>query len=117
MHEIGLCEPLLEAVERRAAGRRVAAVTFRVGTLHRVVGASMDQAFELVSAGTVAEGATVHLVTIPVTVVCGDCGASATSDELIAVCPDCGGTAVRITGGDELILESIELAAAAPRPR
>jgi hydrogenase nickel incorporation protein HypA/HybF len=117
MHEIGLCESLLAAVERRAAGRRVDGVTFRVGVLHRVVPASMDQAFELVSGGTVAEGATVHLVSVPVTVTCRGCGAEATSEELITICPSCGAAGPDITAGDELILESIRLAAPAAGPR
>ena len=57
MHELGLCAGILEAVERRAAGRRVTRVRLRVGTLHRVVTPALDQAFELVAGGTVAEGA------------------------------------------------------------
>jgi hydrogenase nickel incorporation protein HypA/HybF len=65
MHEIGLCESLLDAVERRAAGRKVLGVKFRVGEQHRVVDEALDQAFELVAAGTVAEGAAVELVVVP----------------------------------------------------
>ena len=65
MHELGLCESLLDAVERRAAGRRVLGVRFRVGEDHRVVGEALDQAFALVSTGTVAEGADVDLVLVP----------------------------------------------------
>ena len=65
MHEVGLCESLLEAVERRAAGRRVLGVKVRVGEDHRVVDEALDQAFELVAAGTVAEGAQVELEVVP----------------------------------------------------
>ncbi|MGH3655090.1 MAG: hydrogenase maturation nickel metallochaperone HypA [Micromonosporaceae bacterium] len=64
MHEIGLCEPVLDAVQRRAAGRRVTGVKLRVGAAHRVVPAAMQQAFELVSAGTVAEGAALELLAV-----------------------------------------------------
>ena len=80
MHEIGLCAAVLAAVERRAVGRRVSEVTLRVGAAHRVVPESMRQAFELVSAGTVADGATLTLVGV---------------------------------AGDELMLESIRVAAPA----
>ena len=65
MHELGLCESLLEAVERRAAGRRVLGVKFRVGEQHRVVDEALDQAFEMVAVGTVAEGAEVELEVVP----------------------------------------------------
>ena len=65
MHERGLCESLLDAVERRAAGRRVLGVKFRVGEQHRVVDEALDQAFAMLAVGTVAEGATVVLETVP----------------------------------------------------
>lgn len=65
MHELGLCESLLDAVERRAAGRRVLGVKFRVGEQHRVVDEALDQAFAMVAEGTVAEGARVELEIVP----------------------------------------------------
>lgn len=83
MHEIGLCEGIIDAVERRAAGRRVLAVRVRAGSTLRVVDEALDQAFELVSEGTVAEGARVELVPVD---------------------------------GDELTLESIEVAEGSGRP-
>lgn len=79
MHEIGYCEGILEAVEARADGRRVVGVRVRVGEQHRVVGDALEQSFALVATGTLADGASVELVTVP---------------------------------GDEVILESIELAPA-----
>ncbi|HET9078072.1 MAG TPA: hydrogenase maturation nickel metallochaperone HypA [Acidimicrobiales bacterium] len=63
MHELGLCEALLEVVERRAAGRRVLAVRVRAGDDLRVAEPALDQAFALVAEGTVAAGARVDLVT------------------------------------------------------
>jgi Zn finger protein HypA/HybF involved in hydrogenase expression len=77
-HEIGLCEGVLDAVERRAAGRRVTRVTVRVGIRHAVVESALAQSFDLVAAGSVADGATIELITVE---------------------------------GDELVLESIRLAA------
>jgi hydrogenase nickel incorporation protein HypA/HybF len=65
VHEVGLCESLLDAVERRANGRRVLGVKFRVGEQHRVVDEALDQAFVLVAEGTVAEGAEVELEVVP----------------------------------------------------
>ncbi|WP_052867332.1 hydrogenase maturation nickel metallochaperone HypA [Streptomyces niger] len=64
MHETGLCEAILHAVERRARGRRVTGVTVRIGRLHAVSGPALTQSFELVSAGSVADGAEIDLVTV-----------------------------------------------------
>jgi hydrogenase nickel incorporation protein HypA/HybF len=109
MHEIGLCESIMEAVERRAAGRRVTAVCVRVGTLQRVWKPAFDQAFEMVATGTVAEGAAVDLIVLPVRSTCRACGAAAESEEVPLACAACGATDLELTGGDELLLESIRV--------
>ncbi len=64
MHELGLCEGILDAVQRRAAGREVAGVKVRVGEVLRVAEPALDQAFTLVSEGTVAEGARIEMVEV-----------------------------------------------------
>lgn len=64
MHEFGLCEGILDAVERRAAGRPVAGVRVHVGEALRVAAPALDQAFTLVSEGTVAEGARIEMVEV-----------------------------------------------------
>ena len=110
MHEFGMCEAIVEAVERRAQGRRVTGVKLRVGTLHRVVEPAMDQAFAAAAVGTVAENATVELVVLPVQVTCRECGAQSASDDHLAVCATCGSADVALNGGDELMLESIKVA-------
>ena len=109
MHELGLCEGILEAVERRAAGRRVTRVRIRAGAQHRVVPAALDQAFALVAAGTVADGAAVDLVVVPMAVRCLDCGHQGEATDAQAACPACGGLELETSGGDELILESIQV--------
>ena len=117
MHEIGMCESVLAAVERRAQGRPVAGLTVRVGTLLRVVPEAVAQSFELVAAGSVADGATPELVLVPVDGACDDCGTTFQSDDPTPSCPGCGSVRVRRTGGDDLILESIRYHAAAATDR
>ena len=109
MHELGLCEGILQAVERRAAGRRVTRVRVRVGARHRVVEPALDQAFALVAAGTVADGAAVDLVVVPARVRCLDCGQEADAVDTFRACSACGGLDLETNGGDELILEAIHL--------
>ena len=111
MHEIGVCEGLLAAVERRAAGRPVARVRFRVGALHRIVEPALQQAFELVTAGTVAAGAELEVVTLPVTVRCRACESETVADDMVTACGTCGATDLGLVGGDDLMLESIQIAA------
>lgn len=111
MHELGLCEPIVAAVERQAAGRRVTGVRVRVGARHAVVRDSFEQAFTVAAGGTVAEDAAVDLVVTPAVATCHSCGRRTEVVDPLAACADCGGVGVEVSGGDEIVLESIELGA------
>jgi len=107
LHEYGLCEGVLDAVRRRAAGRKVARIRVRFGVRHAVDEESLAQAFIFVAEGTEAAGAAVELVTVPANISCRDCGFSTETTDVLAVCPRCGGDNVEITGGEEMVLESV----------
>ncbi|HUN32816.1 MAG TPA: hydrogenase/urease maturation nickel metallochaperone HypA [Trebonia sp.] len=111
MHEFGLAEGVLDTVRKRAAGRQVAGIRVRCGVRHAVDEASMAQAFSIVAAGTEAAGATVQVITVPATVTCRLCGGTSESADLIPVCGQCESVNVELSGGDELVLESVRYAA------
>lgn len=110
MHEFGLAEGVLDTVRRRAAGRPVSRVRLRAGVRHGIDEASMAQAFLIVAQGTEAEGAALDLITVPARLTCRSCGRSAETYDLLAGCPGCAGAAVELTGGEELVLESLTYA-------
>jgi hydrogenase nickel incorporation protein HypA/HybF len=114
MHEMSYCDGVLEAIERRAAGRPVARVRVRIGVVHRVVADAFAQSFEMAAIGGVAEGAVPEVVTIPVHATCRACGSSFDADDLQPACPSCGALEVATEGGDEVILEWIEYRDDAP---
>jgi len=114
MHELGLCEGLLEVTLARAGDRPIRQVRVRAGVTHGVDKASMEQAFQIVAMGTSAERATLDLVTVPADLRCRACGQTAPTFDVIALCPQCHSDDVEISGGDELVLESIGYAAPAP---
>jgi hydrogenase nickel incorporation protein HypA/HybF len=107
MHEYGLSEGVLETVRQRAHGRKVASFRVRFGVRHAVVQESLEQAFSMVAAGTEAADAKIDLVTVPATITCRDCGLSAETTDLLTACPRCGGDNTDISGGDEMVLESV----------
>lgn len=110
MHEFGLCESIMEAVERRAKGRPVSGVRVQVGALHRVDEASLVSAFALVAEGTVAADAQMEFVELPVRLRCRTCGQESASPDLLGYCPRCQAPDPELLGGDELLLESITVA-------
>jgi hydrogenase nickel incorporation protein HypA/HybF len=118
MHEYGLSEGVLETVRQRAHGRKVASFRVRFGVRHAVVAESLEQAFSMVAAGTEAADATIELVTVPATITCRDCALSAETTDLLMACPRCGGDNTDLSGGDEMVLESVtyEVPAATAAP-
>jgi hydrogenase nickel incorporation protein HypA/HybF len=107
VHEIGLCEGVLDRVLRRAKGRPVRRVRVRIGALHAVDEESMAQGFRLVAQGTEAAGAALDVVSSPARIICGECGFEADTHDLAVFCPRCHGR-VGLLGGDDLVLEYIE---------
>src|ERR1700722_4626324 len=107
MHEYGFSEGVLDAGRQRAHGRQGARIRVRFGVRHAVVAESLEQAFSLVAAGTEAADAAGDPLPVPATISCRDCGASAETTDLVAVCPRCGGDNVELSGGDEMVLESV----------
>jgi hydrogenase nickel incorporation protein HypA/HybF len=62
-----------------------------------------------VSQGTVADGAAVDLVVVPVSVTLPGLRARGRGCRPLAACPACGGLDLTTEGGDELILEAIHV--------
>ena len=110
MHELGMCEAIVEAVERRAGGRPVRRLRLQVGTMHRVVPEAFNQAFAMAAGGGVARDAEVDLIFLPVRTACKSCGTEVESDDFVPLCGRCGSADVEIVQGQELMLESLEYA-------
>ena len=119
MHEMSYCEGVVEAVERRAAGRPVARVGVRIGAVHRVVADAFEQSFQIAAAGGPADGATTELVVVPVHGHCIDCRADFDSSDPSPACPSCGSLDVAVRGrrrGRPGVAAVRRLAAAADSP-
>ena len=108
MHELSYCEGVLDAVERRAAGRPVARIGVRIGAVHRVVADAFEQSFQIAAMGGPAEGATTSLVVVPVHGHCMDCRHDFDTPDPSPACPSCGALGVAVEGGDEVVLEWLE---------
>lgn len=109
MHELSIADALLAIVTEHSAGRRVRRVDVEVGHLRQVVPSALSFAFELLAAGTSAEGAELVLHEIPLRTRCGACGAETHHQRFPLVCGRCAGTELQIVGGEELRVESIEV--------
>lgn len=113
MHELpvteGLLEVVLESAEQHGASR-VVAIELVIGDLSSIVDDSVQFYFDILSKGTPAEGAELRFTRVAAKATCLDCG---WSDEVEAPltpwCPNCGGNRLRIEGGREFTVSSIEV--------
>lgn len=112
MHELSVCQGMLDQVARVAADRgatRVKNIVVRIGPLSGVVPDLLAQAFPLARAGTVAEGAELTIEELPVRVRCESCGAETEATASRLLCGECGDWHTQLISGDELLLVSVEL--------
>lgn len=112
MHELAITEGILEAAvpaAKKNGAKKILEIRLRIGELSGVFPECVREYFELLSAGTIAEGAEITVERIPVTVKCPDCGYDGTVDRRRAACPRCGGIHFTITGGREYYVESLKV--------
>lgn len=115
MHELSVCQGLLDQVARIAAAhaaRGVEKIVVRIGPLAGVEAALLRQAYTVARAGTIAERAELVMEELPLRVACTACGAETETRVNRLVCGACGDYRTRLVSGDELILASVELVTA-----
>lgn len=83
----------------------------RIGLLSGVEADLMWHAFPFASRGTPAEGAQLDMELCPVRVYCPVCNQDSEVPSNNLNCPHCGHWKTQLTGGEELLLASIDLAA------
>jgi hydrogenase nickel incorporation protein HypA/HybF len=110
MHELSVCGAIYEIVDRAAAGRPVSVVHLHVGKLRQVVPDTLTFCWTVVCDETPLAGSRLDVDYRPVTLRCRGCGADATiSGQLLLLCPQCGSDDVTVTGGEELLVTSLDL--------
>jgi hydrogenase nickel incorporation protein HypA/HybF len=111
MHELSIARDLLALVEKTAATHRLVRVErlrVVVGALGNVVPEALEFALEVAGRGTVAEGARLDIVEVPVRVRCNACRAETELEDFAFMCSACGSVDVEVVCGNELYLDSIE---------
>jgi hydrogenase nickel incorporation protein HypA/HybF len=113
MHEMALAEGMLEIVESAAranAAARVSLVRLELGALSQVEPEALRFSFDVVTRGTLAEGAQLEFLPIAGRAWCMPCGESVVLPRLGEACPRCGSYQLQVTEGDEMRVKDIEIA-------
>lgn len=112
MHEVGLIHSaiVLATEQVKAQGRnRIHRIDLSVGELSGVVPEALAFAFDVVSAGTLAEGAALHLTTVPTLCYCAHCRREFHPMSWIYACPRCQRLSKEVREGKDLELVSLEI--------
>jgi hydrogenase nickel incorporation protein HypA/HybF len=112
MHEMSLAEGIIQLVEDAARDQgfaHVRAIWLEIGRLSSVEPEALRFCFDVVTRGTLADGARLEIVDVPGTAWCMQCSASVAVPALYEPCPRCGGYQVQVTGGTEMRVKELEV--------
>jgi hydrogenase nickel incorporation protein HypA/HybF len=112
MHELSVTESVLEIACRHAKKEQAVSVTdiyLVIGRLSSIIDDSIQFYWDIISKGTLCEGAMLHFKRIPAKLICLECQQEYTLGNELQACPNCGSARVKVLSGDEFNLESIEI--------
>jgi len=112
MHELAITQAVIGLVSEhaeKAEARKVVRINLVVGELTGFVGDFVQFYFDHMTKGTIMENAELTFKTIPTTGRCRDCSKEFEVKEMDWTCPSCKGNSIQLVGGNELLVESIEV--------
>jgi hydrogenase nickel incorporation protein HypA/HybF len=112
MHELSVTENLLEITLRHASSagaNRVTDLNLVIGELSSIIDDSVQFYWDIISEKTIAVGAKLHFIRVPIELECQDCGNRYNPAESDFACPNCQGERVLVVAGEEFYLDSISV--------
>ena len=112
MHELAVTQSILDISLRHAQkveAKRIVVINLVVGKFSSIVDDSVQFYWDMIAEGTIAQGASLHFERVPAEMKCQDCGHAFEPNDQTFACPECLSPRVRVTKGDELRVESIDV--------
>jgi hydrogenase nickel incorporation protein HypA/HybF len=112
MHELPITENILEIAVRhgqQAGAVRITELHLVIGQLSSIVDDSIQFYWDIVSRGTICEGAILQFERISAQFLCLDCGNTYGYEHQLSACPACDSVRVKVIAGEEFQLKSIEI--------
>jgi len=111
MHEFSIIYNVLQTVENVAKQnhlKKVDKIILRIGKLRQVMPDFLQFAFEASSEETIAKGAKLEIIKVPIKIKCLNCQKEVEAKRQTYLCPHCESTQLKILSGKELLIDSIE---------
>jgi hydrogenase nickel incorporation protein HypA/HybF len=112
MHEISLCESILQILEQQAKAQhysKVKTVWLEIGTLAGVEIEALRFSFDVVVQGSLADHARLEIIEVPGQAWCMPCGRNVVVQQLYDLCPYCGSHQLQVNGGDQMRIKELEV--------
>jgi hydrogenase nickel incorporation protein HypA/HybF len=112
VHELSLMQEILKVIEEQVRVnevKKVHEVHLRVGKMMAVVPSSLCFCFEILSKGTMLEGAKLEIEEVPVRCKCKGCGGEFIVESFVFSCPDCKSGDLEQLSGNEFMVHSMEV--------
>jgi hydrogenase nickel incorporation protein HypA/HybF len=112
MHEVSIMAQTLEIALENAAkqdAQKIHRLKMRIGTISGVVPEALNFAFDVVTEGTIAQGANLEIEIVQVICYCSHCQIEFQPPDLFYECPQCDRLSNKIIAGREIELTSLEV--------
>jgi hydrogenase nickel incorporation protein HypA/HybF len=112
MHEMSLCEGVLQLLEEHAVREgfnQVKCVWLEIGALSGVEPEAMRFSFDAVMKESLADGARLEIIHLPGEAWCMQCARPVQVEARYQACPECGSYQLQVTGGDEMRVKELEV--------
>ncbi|MCD4690661.1 hydrogenase maturation nickel metallochaperone HypA [bacterium] len=112
MHELSICQSMLDIVERTMRGHPGATlkvIRLDIGKGSTIESLLLRDAFAIITEGGPFEGTELDINDIPIVGRCRACESSFTYQEMALGCPSCGSTDIVIESGMELDIRELEI--------
>lgn len=112
MHELWLCNRLLEIIQEQMMNQtysRVKVINLEMGELTAVDKSALLFSFDVASKGTIAENGCLKFIVIPAKAWCEYCQKEIHIKQTYQACEFCNNYSLRIMGGEEFRIHSIEV--------
>lgn len=112
MHEYSIAQGIMQTVlaeAEKAKAQKVVKVSLKIGDLTGVFPDSLSFCFELLSKGTIAEGAALNIEKVPIRGYCPHCNKTFLIEDNNYFCQYCNNLKIELTSGRELQIDHLEV--------
>lgn len=112
MHEMSLCESILQILQDSAAQQgfsKVKTVWLEIGAMAGVEIDALRFGFDVVCKGSLADQARLEIISLPGQAWCMPCGQNVPVSQRYDACPRCGSYQLQVNQGEEMRIKELEV--------